>query len=129
MQDGDRHRSGARIGQIEVGTEEIGSRPALRNTEAYTLYLQGEHAADSFDQEGLEQAAGATFSERSNSIPPSPRQKMSSLTLTWPLACMDSYQRPWRAKRLALADEAAVKLDSNLAIACICGTRRAPSRV
>jgi TolB-like protein len=55
--------------QIEVGTEEIGSRPALRNTEAYTLYLRGEHAADSFDQQGLEQAAG--YFQRAIELDPS----------------------------------------------------------
>jgi TolB-like protein/Tfp pilus assembly protein PilF len=41
--------------QIEVGTGFF-SRPALRNTEAYTLYLQGQHAKDRFDQPGVEQA-------------------------------------------------------------------------
>jgi TolB-like protein len=41
--------------QIEVGTGFF-SRPALRNTEAYTLYLQGQHAKDRFDQPGMEQA-------------------------------------------------------------------------
>ena len=43
--------------QIEVSGEGIGSRPALRNTEAYTLYLQGLHAFDRVDQQGFEQAA------------------------------------------------------------------------
>jgi TolB-like protein len=42
--------------QIEVRAADVGSRPALRNTEAYTLYLQGRHARDRFDQEGTEQA-------------------------------------------------------------------------
>jgi TolB-like protein/DNA-binding winged helix-turn-helix (wHTH) protein/Flp pilus assembly protein TadD len=43
--------------QIEVGAG-LFSRPALRNTEAYTLYLQGLHARDRLDQEGTEQAIG-----------------------------------------------------------------------
>jgi len=42
--------------QIEVTSGEMVSRPALRNTEAYTLYLQGQHASERFDQQGLEQA-------------------------------------------------------------------------
>jgi TolB-like protein len=42
--------------QIEVGADEIVPRPALRNTEAYTLYLQGQHAMGRFDQPGNEQA-------------------------------------------------------------------------
>jgi TolB-like protein len=43
--------------QIEVSPEGIVSRAALRNTDAYTLYLQGQHAFDRFDQQGFEQAA------------------------------------------------------------------------
>ena len=43
--------------QIEVsGADDIASRPALTNTEAYTLVLQGEHALDRYDQQGFEQA-------------------------------------------------------------------------
>jgi TolB-like protein/DNA-binding winged helix-turn-helix (wHTH) protein/cytochrome c-type biogenesis protein CcmH/NrfG len=43
--------------QIEVTASLFVSRPALRNAEAYTLYLKGLHALDRFDQQGLEQAA------------------------------------------------------------------------
>jgi TolB-like protein/Flp pilus assembly protein TadD len=42
--------------QIEVDVGDFVSRPALRNTEAYTTYLQGWHADDRADQQGLEQA-------------------------------------------------------------------------
>jgi adenylate cyclase len=42
--------------QIEVGAGEFETRPALRNTQAYTLYLQGLHANDRGDREGLEEA-------------------------------------------------------------------------
>jgi TolB-like protein len=42
--------------QIEVRPGEIALRPALRNTESYTLFLQGSHAFDRNDQQGLEQA-------------------------------------------------------------------------
>jgi TolB-like protein/Flp pilus assembly protein TadD len=43
--------------QIQVSGEAVVSRPALRNTEAYTVYLQGLHAFNRFDPQGLEQAA------------------------------------------------------------------------
>jgi len=46
----------ARALQIEVGADGIVSRRTLQNPEAYTLFLQGRHAADRFDQQGLEQA-------------------------------------------------------------------------
>ena len=42
--------------QIEVSDEVIVSRPAVRNTQAYTLYLQGMHAKDRFDRQGSELA-------------------------------------------------------------------------
>jgi TolB-like protein/thioredoxin-like negative regulator of GroEL len=45
-----------RVLQVEVTDKVIVSRPALRNTQAYTVYLQGLHAKDRFDQEGFEQA-------------------------------------------------------------------------
>jgi TolB-like protein len=45
-----------RVLQVEVTDKVIVSRPALRNTQAYTAYLQGLHAKDRFDQEGFEQA-------------------------------------------------------------------------
>jgi TolB-like protein/Tfp pilus assembly protein PilF len=41
---------------IEVSGPGLDSRPALRNKEAYTLYLQGLHAGDSLDPQGLEDA-------------------------------------------------------------------------
>jgi TolB-like protein/tetratricopeptide (TPR) repeat protein len=46
----------ARALETEVLTRDFISRPALRNTEAYTLYLQGQHAGDRFEPQGWEQA-------------------------------------------------------------------------
>jgi TolB-like protein len=43
--------------QTEVSAADVFvSRPALRNTEAYTLVLRGLHALDRYDQQGFEQA-------------------------------------------------------------------------
>jgi TolB-like protein/Flp pilus assembly protein TadD len=42
--------------QIEVDASDFVFRPALRNAEAYTTYLQGWHADDRADQQGLERA-------------------------------------------------------------------------
>jgi TolB-like protein len=55
--------------QIEVNANAIVSRAALHNTEAYTLYLQGLHALDRFDQQGAEQAAN--YFQRALDIDPS----------------------------------------------------------
>jgi TolB-like protein len=50
----------ARALQVEVGTRDyFVSRPALRNPEAYTLYLKASHASDRYEQEGWEQAMSA----------------------------------------------------------------------
>jgi TolB-like protein/Flp pilus assembly protein TadD len=42
--------------QIEVSARGIVSRPALRNREAYTVYLQGRHAIDGTNQQSFEKA-------------------------------------------------------------------------
>jgi adenylate cyclase len=102
--------------QIEVSGEGIGSRPALRNTEAYTLYLQGLHAADSFDQQGLEQAAD--YFQRA--IERDPSFAAAEVSLARVYAALGVYgfmPRPVALENARLADERAVKLDPNLAIA------------
>jgi TolB-like protein/thioredoxin-like negative regulator of GroEL len=55
--------------QIEVNASGMVSRAALRSTEAYTLYLQGLHALDRFDQPGAEQAAN--YFQRALDLDPS----------------------------------------------------------
>ncbi len=55
--------------QIEVSYGGIIPRPELRNTEAYTLYLQGLHALNRFDQQGAEQAAN--YFQRALDLDPS----------------------------------------------------------
>ncbi|MGO9945493.1 MAG: TIR domain-containing protein [Steroidobacteraceae bacterium] len=43
--------------EIEVNAaEDLFSRPSLRNTDAYTLYLHGINSIERFDQQGIEQA-------------------------------------------------------------------------
>ena len=46
----------ARALQVTVADYQL-ERPAFKSSEAYDLYLRGEHAADRFDKEGLESAA------------------------------------------------------------------------
>jgi TolB-like protein/thioredoxin-like negative regulator of GroEL len=45
-----------RVLQVEVSEHVLVSRSALTNTQAYTVYLQGLHEKDRFDQQGFEQA-------------------------------------------------------------------------
>jgi TolB-like protein/Tfp pilus assembly protein PilF len=44
--------------QVSVGADDLQSRPPLKRTEAYDLYLRGRYAFDRFDRSGLEAAAG-----------------------------------------------------------------------
>jgi TolB-like protein/Flp pilus assembly protein TadD len=102
--------------QIEVSGEGIGSRPALRNTEAYTLYLQGEHASDSFDQQGLEQAAG--YFQRALELDPSFAAAENELARAYMSLGVYGFMPTGLAcEKARLADERAIKLDSNLAMA------------
>jgi TolB-like protein len=102
--------------QIEVGTDEIGSRPALRNTEAYTLYLQGEHASDSFDQQGLEQAVA--YFQRAIELDPSFAAAEVELGRVYSALGVYGFMLPPVAlEKARVADERAIKLDPNLAVA------------
>jgi TolB-like protein/Tfp pilus assembly protein PilF len=102
--------------QIEVGTDEVSFRPALRNAEAYTLYLQGEHAADSFNQQGLEQAVG--YFQRAIELDTSFAAAEVELGRVYSALGVYGFMSPSVAlEKARLADEAAVKLDPNLAVA------------
>ena len=100
--------------QIEVGTGEFADRPALRNTEAYTLYLQGLHAYARTDQQGAEQSV--TDFQRSLDLDPSFAAAAEGLAGAyfvlgqWGfMPAADAFDRCRQAAALAL------KLDPNLA--------------
>jgi tetratricopeptide (TPR) repeat protein len=100
--------------QIEVSGEGIGSRPALRNTEAYTLYLQGRHAIDRFDQAGEEQAIGDF--ERVLELDPSFAPAEFSLGYAYFILGLYGFMPPAIAfEKARQATERALKLDPNLA--------------
>jgi TolB-like protein len=100
--------------QIEVSPEGIVSRPALRNTEAYTLYLQGQHAFDRVDQAGLEQAA--SYFRRALDLDPSFAVAASKLGVTYTVLGEWGFMTPTAAFEPARrAEELALKLNPNLA--------------
>jgi TolB-like protein/Flp pilus assembly protein TadD len=101
--------------QIEVGAD-IVFRPALHNAEAYTLYLQGRHARDRFDQEGEEQAI-ADF-ERVLELDPSFAPAEFGLESAYYILGLYGFMPPPIAfEKARLAAERALKLDPNFAIA------------
>ena len=101
--------------QLEVEAN-IVFRPTLRNTEAYTLYLQGLHASSRFDQEGLEQAV-SDF-ERVIELDPSFAPAHLQLGNAYFLLGAYGFMPPAVAfERDRLANERALKLDPNLAMA------------
>ena len=103
--------------QIEVGQNDIDSRPALRNTEAYTLYLQGVHASSGFDQAGMEQAI-SNF-ERVLELDPSFAPAEVGLSNAYfVLGSLTGFMPPAIAyEKARLANQRALKLDGNLALA------------
>jgi adenylate cyclase len=101
--------------QIEVRAD-IVSRPALRNTEAYTLYLQGQHATGRFDQAGEEQAI-SDF-ERVLELDPSFAPADLWLSGVYFGLGLYGFMPPAIAfEKSRQASERALKLDSNLALA------------
>jgi TolB-like protein/Flp pilus assembly protein TadD len=101
--------------QIEVGTGFF-SRPALRNTEAYTLYLQGQHAKDRFDQPGMEQAV-SDF-ERVLQLDPSFAPAELWLGNVYFTLGLYGFMSPAIAfEKARQASERALTLDPNLAMA------------
>ena len=100
--------------QIEMSSEGIASRPALRNTDAYTLYLQGQHAFDRFDQQGFEQAA--SYFQQALDLDPSLAIAASKLAAAYMVLGEWGFMPPAAAFEPARrAEELALKLDPNLA--------------
>jgi TolB-like protein/Flp pilus assembly protein TadD len=100
--------------QIEVGPEGIVSRPALRNTAAYTLYLQGKHAFDRFDQPGFEQAA--IYFQRALDLDPSFAVAACMLAAAYMVLGEWGFITPTVAFESARrAEQLALKLDPKLA--------------
>jgi TolB-like protein/DNA-binding winged helix-turn-helix (wHTH) protein/Tfp pilus assembly protein PilF len=101
--------------QLEVEAN-IVSRPRLRNTDAYTLYLDGLHASGRFDRAGLEQAVGDF--ERVIELDQSFAPVQVALGNAFFLLGAYGFLAPNIAfERDRLANENALKLDPNLAIA------------
>jgi TolB-like protein/thioredoxin-like negative regulator of GroEL len=103
-----------RVLQIEVNDEAIVSRPALRNTQAYTLYLRGLHAKDQFDQQGLEQAV--SYFQQALDLDPSIAAAAGGLANAYFLRGQFGFMPPSVAfGRARGAAELALKLSPNLA--------------
>jgi adenylate cyclase len=101
--------------QIEVSPYNVVVRPTLRNNEAYTLYLQGQHAADRYDQQGFEQAL--IDYQRALDLDPSLVAAADEIARTYALLGGSGFMPPAvafeQARHFA---EHALKLDPNRAI-------------
>ena len=100
--------------QIEVSPDGIVSRSALRNTKAYTLYLQGQHAFDRFDQQGSEQAA--SYFQQALDLDPSFAAAESKLAAAYLVLGEWGFMTPTVAfERARRAEELALQLNPKLA--------------
>jgi TolB-like protein/DNA-binding winged helix-turn-helix (wHTH) protein/Flp pilus assembly protein TadD len=101
---------------IDLETNDIVFRPALRNPEAYTLYLQGLQASNRFDQEGMEQAV-SDF-ERVIELDPSFAPAYLLLGNAYFILGAYGFMPPAIAfEKDRLANEQALTLDPSLALA------------
>jgi len=103
-----------RVLQVEVTDEVIVSRPALRNSQAYMLYLQGLHAKDRFDQQGFEEAV-SNF-QHALDLDPSFAAAAGGLANAYFLLGQFGFMSPNVAfEKARTAAELALKLDPSLA--------------
>jgi TolB-like protein/Tfp pilus assembly protein PilF len=102
--------------QIEVSAGDIVSRPALRNKEAYTLYLQGLHADDRFDPQGFEQAV--SYFQRAIALDPTSAEAAFWLGNAYFGLGLYGFMPPTVAfEKSRVATEQALKLEPDLALA------------
>jgi TolB-like protein/DNA-binding winged helix-turn-helix (wHTH) protein len=91
-------------------------RPALRNTEAYALYLRGLHDSDPTDQQGFERVRGEF--QRAMDLDPTFAQAAGMLAATYSSGALGGYIPPevgfQQARDVA---QHAIKLDPNNPIA------------
>ena len=101
---------------LQVEVYDVGSRPALRNTEAYNLFLQGFHAINRYDQQGFEQAVNDF--QRALDLDPMFVNAAVGLTIAYDnLGEYDYMAAPEAFEKARRAAELALKLDPNQPIA------------
>jgi TolB-like protein/Flp pilus assembly protein TadD len=105
----------ARALEVEVGTRDyFVSRPALRNTEAYTLYLRASHSSDRYEPEGWEQAISAA--QRALELDPTFAEAAAGLAGFYEFGGLVGYLPPALAfEKSRQAADRAIKLDPKLA--------------
>jgi TolB-like protein/DNA-binding winged helix-turn-helix (wHTH) protein len=102
--------------QVEVTFSDSDTRPQLRNAEAYTLFLQGMHAAERFDQHGLEQS----LSDFQRALDLDPAFVPAAVGIAGAYSLLGEFlfmPAPVAFEQSRRAAEHALKLDPNVAIA------------
>jgi TolB-like protein len=102
--------------QLEVSGYLIVSRPTLRSTEAYSLFLQGLHAIDRYDQQGFEQAI--TYFQRALDLDPAFAPGAVGIAIAYDNLAEFLILPPAVAfEKARQGAEHALRLDPNLAVA------------
>ncbi len=102
--------------QLTVASGYLNSRTALKSTDAYELMLRGRHAADRWDQEGLDEAV--TLFQQALNRDPTSTEAAAELAFTYYKQGAQGFLAPAAAfepARRAVA--AALKLDPKSALA------------
>jgi TolB-like protein len=102
--------------QVTVGADDFRSRPALKRTEAYDLYLRGRYAFDRFDRPGFEAAAG--YFQQSLELDPSSTRAADWLAFTLENLAEWQYVQPIEGfEHARLASQRALKLNPHSSMA------------
>jgi adenylate cyclase len=102
--------------QLTVAFEDVNSRSTLKSADAYDLILRGRHAADRWDQEGLDEAV--TLFEQALDRDATSADASAELAFAYESQGEEGYLAPATAfEQARRAAAAALKLDSKCALA------------
>jgi TolB-like protein len=102
--------------QVSVGADDLQSRPPLKRTEAYDLYLRGRYAFDRFDRSGSEAAAG--YFQQALDLDPTSTEAADWLAGALENLAEWGYVQPTEGfERARAAAQRAIKLNSRSSLA------------
>ena len=105
----------ARALQVTIAERDVLPQRALRNPEAYNVYLQGRHAVDRYDQSGFEE--GVADFQQTLQLDPTFGRAAAWLAWTYIVQAEFGFAPPSNMERARDAATLALRLDPNSAMA------------